>query len=165
MLFRSVIGGGDTASGTLTTDALSGGSYAITGVTGTFDGQAITGLAAPGQGPSGTDNRLLPGPKFLDLNGFAFTFSGGGPETIYGAEGCCTFFDYSAAALASDIANFSASPVNAPEPASAGVFGMGMAALGMLRRRRRAASSAVPAVGVATPVPVVPVALVSAAAG
>jgi hypothetical protein len=143
-----VIGGGDTASGTLTTNSLSSGTYAITGITGTFDGQTITGLAPTGQGPYNiSDNLLYPGPGFLDLGGLAFTFSGGGPETIYGAEGCCTFFDYSTANDASGSANFSASLV--PEPASAGVFAMGMAALGLLRRRRTVAPSVVPAPGVA----------------
>jgi hypothetical protein len=127
----------DSASGTLTTDPLNGGSYAITGITGTFDGVTITGLAAPGQGPFGTDNLLYPGPGFLDLDGIGFTLSVGGPETLYGAEGCCTVFDY-ANGFAGSPGAFSASPVTAPEPASAGLFGASLAAIGLLRWRRRA---------------------------
>src|ERR1700733_926929 len=130
--------GGDSASGTLTTDDLSAGSYQITDVTGTFDGITITGLAPTGQGPSvpdGTDNLLFPGPDFLDGNGFAFDLASGGPETIYGPEGF--YFDYSVANGAGGFGTFSASLAPVPEPASVGLVAAAMGAIGLLRRRRR----------------------------
>lgn len=129
---------GDSASGMLTTDPLSGGSYAITDITGKFDGLTITGLAPTGQGPHGTDNLLHPGPGFLDEDGLAFVLGVAGTETIYAAEGCCVVFEY-ANGFAGSSGSFTASLVSVPEPASAGLFATGLAAIRLLRRRRRPA--------------------------
>jgi hypothetical protein len=130
--------GGDSASGTLTTDDLSSGSYQITDVSGTFDGTNITGLAPTGQGPDSTDNLLYPAPDFLDQSGFAFDLAGGGPETIYGPESSF-FFDYPDANSGGHSGTFSASLAPLPEPASAGLVASAIAAIGLLRRRRRPA--------------------------
>jgi hypothetical protein len=66
-----------TASGLLTTDPISGGTYLVEGITGTsFDGQAITGLA-PTNTIGSNDNLLYPTTPFLDTTGVAyFTASG-----------------------------------------------------------------------------------------
>lgn len=68
-----------TASGTLTTKDLSAGSYAITAITGLWNGAAITGLEAVRSccSPPGWNNNLLveSSPQ-LDKGGFAFGVSG-----------------------------------------------------------------------------------------
>lgn len=69
------ITGGYTASGTLTLDSLSGGSYPITGISGTQDGQAITMLIPPG-GFAGNDNLLYASPPLLDFAGLSFVAGG-----------------------------------------------------------------------------------------
>ncbi len=66
---------GDSGSGTLTTGALSGGSYLVTGATGTIDGSAIT-LVAPNVFGA-NDNLLFPTAPELDLAGVSFLSSGG----------------------------------------------------------------------------------------
>jgi hypothetical protein len=129
----SFTGGGYTATGTLTTDPESSGSYLITGITGTFDGYAITGLLPVNA--DANDNLLYPGPGFLDAPGFAFTVAPPGPSPIViGAEGA-SFIVYAPDSAPSG--NFTAA-LAAPEPASMGLLGAGLAGLGALRRRRRA---------------------------
>jgi hypothetical protein len=68
-------GGTDSGAGTFTTAALSGDSYQVTAVTGTWDSQAIAGLIAAG-GYAGNDNLLLSGGTLLDLPGISFAVNG-----------------------------------------------------------------------------------------
>lgn len=136
-----------SGSGTLTTVPLSGGAYAITGITGTFAGSTITGLDAsvsffgvPDQtlytpGSNGYDNNIL------SFNGIGFDISGDVVD----------IFDYPffppAPYLAADnqetfvnLGDFTATPEAAPEPSQvismlsmAGLGGAGM----LLKLRRR----------------------------
>ena len=128
----------DTASGTLTTDAFDSGTggYAVTGISGSFDGTAITGLAPTGIGLyDASDNLLLPGPGFLDYGGIGFTLGSGGPEVLYAPE-AGNFFEYDqATGLIDDFGSFSAS-LAVPEPVSLGMFAAGLASLALLRRKR-----------------------------
>ncbi len=121
----------DSGQGTLTTDPLSGGSYQITGISGTFAGLAITGLS----GFHGADNDLLPAPDYLDAYGISFSLSNGELVNIW-AEGAPNFREVTSDHT-SDYGSFSATPV--PEPATFGIFSMGLAALGLIGWRRRRA--------------------------
>ena len=60
-----------SASGFFATTDLSGGSYTVTGVWGTWNGVAITGIAAPG-GFGSNDNLLFPAAPLVDSNGLGF---------------------------------------------------------------------------------------------
>lgn len=81
----SYSGGGITATGTFTTvdSPDTNGGYLITGITGSRNGQMITGLQPtgtwiPGNEPYAVDNRVYkgPGPQ-LTKNGFGFSMSDG----------------------------------------------------------------------------------------
>jgi hypothetical protein len=67
-------GGTDSGSGTLTTAVLSGASYQVTAVDGTWDSATITGLIAA-RGYAGNDNLLLSGAQ-LDVPGISFAVDG-----------------------------------------------------------------------------------------
>src|ERR1700683_1046049 len=69
-------GGSDSGSGTFTTNALSGSSYLITGVTGNWDGASIAGLLGPSVYQY-NDNLLLSGATQLHTAGVAFSVAGG----------------------------------------------------------------------------------------
>jgi len=83
----SYSGAGITASGTLTATLQSGNTYLISAITGTRNGQSITGLLAPSTfAPCGCNDNLLyfpaggdnpDGNRFIDVNGFAFSTAGG----------------------------------------------------------------------------------------
>src|ERR1700723_1105729 len=66
----------ESGSGTFITTFEGGGVYLITGITGTVDGQTITGLISPG-GFNSNDNLLYypPAPQ-LDATGVAFVIAG-----------------------------------------------------------------------------------------
>lgn len=68
----------DSGSGTLTTDPEAGGSYLITAMSGTFDGNVIISLISPGAccGLTTNTNLLYPGSPQLDAGGVAFSISG-----------------------------------------------------------------------------------------
>ena len=68
-----------SASGFFATTDLSAGSYAVTGVWGTWNGVAITGIAAPG-GFGSNDNLLFPAAPLVDSNGLGFTVNGAGDD-------------------------------------------------------------------------------------
>jgi hypothetical protein len=121
---------GDSGSGVLSTDTLSGGSYQVTGISGTFAGQAITGLSTF----DGADNLLYPAPQYLDRGGLGFALADGEAVEIW-AEGAGIIFIESTSTNAFSGGGFSATLV--PEPATAGILTAGAAVLGLARRRRR----------------------------
>jgi hypothetical protein len=68
-----------SASGFFATTDLSGGSYTVTGVWGTWNGEAITGVAAPG-GFGSNANLLFPAAPLVDGDGLGFTVNGAGDD-------------------------------------------------------------------------------------
>jgi hypothetical protein len=80
---------GDSASGTLTTQTLSPGSYLVTGMTGLWDGSHITGVEPVGSLPliPTNDNLLSSGPVQLDFDGLYFGVAGHPGENLYYEDG------------------------------------------------------------------------------
>ena len=129
-----------TAGGTLTTNDLSGDSYLITGISGTWNGTAITALLVPGTCCSTppNDNLLLDASTQLDAEGFAFDPPGLTNENIYFDSFNTNSYSYTNGSFFFVGGTFS--PVIAsssiPEPASLAIFTTGLIGLGILRRRR-----------------------------
>jgi hypothetical protein len=121
-----------TANGTFTTSAFDGTDYTITGITGFRNGEAITGLLAPGAF-SGNDNLLFPFPPFVNGNGVSFTVAGGGDD---GTGDVNLFFDGTGYTENSfNIGDGTLSVTNSvPEPSSIALAAGGLLALVYLRR-------------------------------
>lgn len=137
----------DTSSGTLTTTDLSGGTATIIGISGTWNGAAITGLLAPGTCCSTlpNDNILyFPGPPFLDVAGLGFS-------TALGILDSNVYFSGSSAGGYSDLVApsnqvgnltlvssgaFTVTP--APEPASIFLLGSGLLGVFLARKKKHA---------------------------
>jgi hypothetical protein len=120
----------DSGQGTLTTDALSNGSYQITDISGMFAGSAITGLSTY----DGADNDLLPAPDYLDSLGISFSLSDGELVNIW-SEGPGFILEATSDGGGGYGGTFSAALV--PEPATFGIFAIGLAALGLIGWRQR----------------------------
>ena len=125
-----------TASGTFTTSAFDGTEFTITGITGVRNGEAITGLIAPG-GFSGNDNFLFPTSPFLDFNGVSFTVAGAGDNGLGQVN---VFFDvdgYTENSSNVGVGTFTVTQVteSVPEPGSMALAAGGLMALLYWRRR------------------------------
>lgn len=139
-------GGTLNGSGTLTTDdnsfvnALNGyTAQNITGITGTFNGSTITGLAP---GFFGANNLFyLSGPFFVDGNGLGFTTASGVSANLFVTNDTSYRVNTQGAGLLTGLVTASASAVTpaVPEPATWAMMLLGFGAIGVsLRRRRRA---------------------------
>jgi hypothetical protein len=71
------------ASGQLQTDPLLGGTYVITGITGTSNGVSITALEPPNTF-GGNDNLLQDPSLTLDFNGLAYLMANGELVNLFG---------------------------------------------------------------------------------
>jgi len=138
------------ASGTLTTSSVADslGFYQITGITGSRNGTAITGLystgsAIPGNEPYALDNLLQLGSTGqITVHGFGYSMANGSFANPY-------FADFLSPPAYSEVYTsqstftelpivFSAAPV--PEPEIATLMLAGMGAVGFIARRRRRAA-------------------------
>jgi hypothetical protein len=153
----SITGSGYLASGTLTTDDLSGQpndfpcsgcasgpGFLVTGMTGTINGDAITGVAPIGS-LAGNNNKLYATAPYLDwgdlgiqtathiYNVFEAKYYTGQPGWFIVADNTPLF---------SSPVTFSLSAAPAPEPASWALLTGGFGLIGGALRRRRTAVSA-----------------------
>ena len=135
--------GNDNGNGMLTTNPLSGGSYLITSMSGTWDGNAITGLLPLNTccGSPANDNLLLAGSPQLDLGGLGFSIPGD-EINLYSGDG--SYYDLHANGSYFS-GTFSANQTSTPEPGSLALFGAALGILALttgvtMRRRRKAAS-------------------------
>lgn len=133
-------------SGTLTTDDVSQVSSSngytfqnITGITGTFNGSPITGLA----NVTGSNNQFyLTGPFFLDGNGLGFRTAAGSDVNLFVTTG--TRYRVNAGGLSTGFVTANASAVTAavPEPATWAMMLFGFGAIGFGMRRRKSTAGA-----------------------
>ncbi len=129
-------------SGTITTNdvsqvsSLNGYTFqTITGITGTYNGSQITGLAP---GTFGANNLFyLTGPFFVDGNGLGFRTATGQAVNLFVTQG--TAYQVNAGGLSSGRVTASASAVTAavPEPATWAMMLMGFGAMGFALRRSK----------------------------
>jgi hypothetical protein len=127
-----------TTSDASTTNPLNGYTVqAITGITGTFNGSAITGLAP---GVFGANNLYyLSGPFFVDGNGLGFTTASGISANLFVTNGTGYRVNTQGAGLLTGLVTAQSSAVSAavPEPATWALMLLGFAAIGFACRRQR----------------------------
>jgi hypothetical protein len=128
----------DSGGGLLTYSAIGGGEFLVTGISGTFDGAAITSLLTVGSccAPPNNDNLLfLSGGPLLDEGGIAFSTSAGADFNLYygGINGLMQMASTPYADIATPGAGYGVFAV--PEPSTVALFGIGLTSLLFLRRR------------------------------
>ena len=146
--FSFTITGGYTASGTLTTGPLSGGTYQITGISGVQNGQTITGLIGP-SGFAGNDNLLYAGSPLLDIPGFSFV-AGGIDYNVYYDGGpwggsATSYYETTISGVLGKQVYFSAVEpppgVPTPEPSTSLFLGLGLFVVVLAARRKLCVAS------------------------
>ena len=108
----------------------------ITGITGTFNGSAITGLAP---GVFGANNLFyLTGPFFVDGNGLGFRTASGVAVNLFVTNGTSYRVNTQGAGLLTGIVTANARTVAAavPEPSTWMLMLLGMAGVGFAMRRK-----------------------------
>lgn len=133
-----------TGNGTLTTNGVSQVSslngytfQTITGITGTFQGSQITGLA----NVTGSNNLFyLTGPFFVDGNGLGFSTAAGAAVNLFVTND--TSYRVNAGGLNTGLVTASASAATpaVPEPATWAMMLLGFGAIGVSVRRKRRVS-------------------------
>lgn len=138
-------GGGIPAfgSGTFETGALAGGTYALTGITGTANGLAITGLSDY----ASADNLLYPTAPFVDVSGISFHTSGGPDWNLAFLSGGFNGINFDGQVAVNSnldpgtgLAHFEAinlSVAAVPEPESYAMLLAGLGLMAFLARRRK----------------------------
>ena len=129
---------GDIASGTFTGNETSSGIYALTGITGTYDGATITGLT----GYANADNQLFyPAQPFVDFQGISFLTA----NPILGAVNLFSNSGYFEVKSTVDSVGyyFSGTPISlavsaTPLPSSWTMMLIGLAGCGIVAYRRKA---------------------------
>jgi hypothetical protein len=138
-----------TATGSFTTveSPEASGGYLITAITGTRNGQTITGLQTPGTSIPGNEPFIVddlvflgPGPQ-LTSDGFGFSTSDGNYSNPFYADflptpGYLEFFSMPGIGHTELPVVFSATPVATPEPATCALVLAGVGLCGLGRRLR-----------------------------
>jgi hypothetical protein len=136
-------------TGQLGATLVAGNEYQITSITGDRNGVAITGLVGPGLvGDINVDDLLYvpadsPNGYLSDSSsnsGFGFTTADGNSYTPYFSPSDGNTYEYvgGSGAVPGAQIDLSVTATATPEPASFLLIGGGMAAIGLLRRRKRA---------------------------
>lgn len=146
--YQPLFGGPGTGSGFLTTDGNTIDSRGftaqmITGISGTFNGSAITDLASP----FGANNLYyLTGPSFVDGSGLGFLTAAGTSVNLFYQDSASSYRINTTGPFTSSFVNASSTAAVAavPEPGTWAMMLLGFGAVGFGMRRRRRNTSLLP---------------------